>query len=119
MFNIDKCYKNGPAETGGSSSQAKARCYCGFFGTSEVALDPKRHLQCARNPSMTEEPKLDRARRRRIRNAERKLRDAQMRLARTERSVLYWSRALADLRHEQTRAIQHTLWPEEDPQEGN
>jgi hypothetical protein len=58
---------------------------------------------------------LDRARSQRIRLAERKLKEAQQRLARTERSILYWSRILADLRHERTRAIQPPLWPEEDP----
>jgi hypothetical protein len=57
---------------------------------------------------------LDRARRQRLRYAERKLKDAQQRLTRTERSILYWSRILADLKHERTRAIQPPLWPEED-----
>jgi hypothetical protein len=52
-----------------------------------------------------------------MRYAERKLRDAQLRLARTERSILYWSRILADLKHERTRAIQHPLWPEEETRE--
>lgn len=57
------------------------------------------------------DPKLDQARR--MRYAERKLREAQQRLARTERSVLYWSRMVADLKHERTRAVQPPLWPEE------
>jgi len=48
-----------------------------------------------------------------MRYAERKLKDAQQRLARTERSILYWSRVLADIRHERTLAIQPPLWPEE------
>jgi hypothetical protein len=60
------------------------------------------------------DPNLDQAHRRRIRYAERKLRDAQQRLSRTERSITYWSRILADLRHQRTRAIQPPLWPEED-----
>jgi len=58
-------------------------------------------------------PQIDQARRRRMRYAERKLKDAQQRLARTERSLLYWSRVLADIRHERTLAIQPPLWPEE------
>jgi hypothetical protein len=49
-----------------------------------------------------------------MRSAERKLKEARQRLARTERSILYWSRILADLRHERTRAIQPPLWPEEE-----
>jgi hypothetical protein len=52
--------------------------------------------------------------RRRIRHAERKLKEAQGRLARTERSIFHWSRILADLKHEQTRAVQPPLWPEEE-----
>jgi hypothetical protein len=66
---------------------------------------------------MPDDPQLDRDRRRRMRYAERKLRDAQLRLGRTERSILYWSRILADLKHERIRAIQHPLWPEEETQE--
>ena len=62
---------------------------------------------------------LDRARRQRLRYAERKLKKAQQRLARTERSILYWSRILADLKHERTRAIQPPLWPEEETKEEN
>jgi hypothetical protein len=49
-----------------------------------------------------------------MRYAERKLKDAKLRLARTERSILYWSRILADLKHERTRAIQPPLWPEDE-----
>jgi len=63
---------------------------------------------------MNEDPQIARARRTRIRAAERKLREAQSRLARTERSVRYWTRILADLKHERTRAVQPALWPEED-----
>ena len=48
-----------------------------------------------------------------MRYAERKLRDAQLRLARSERSILYWSRKLADLRYEKTCAVQPSLWPQE------
>jgi capsule polysaccharide export protein KpsE/RkpR len=59
-------------------------------------------------------PQLDRARRQRMRYAERKLREAQQRLKRTERSVVYWSRIVADLKHERTRAVQPPLWPEEE-----
>jgi hypothetical protein len=66
---------------------------------------------------MREDTQLDRARHRRMRYAEGKLRAAQLRLSRTERSILYWSRILADLRHERTRAIQPPLWPEEDTKE--
>jgi hypothetical protein len=63
---------------------------------------------------MPVDPQLDRAQRQRLRSAERKLKEAQQQLARTERSILYWSRILADLKHERTRAIQPPLWPEED-----
>jgi hypothetical protein len=63
---------------------------------------------------MKETPKLDPALRRRLRHAESKLRAAQFRLSRTERSILYWTRILAELRHERTRAIQPPLWPEEE-----
>jgi hypothetical protein len=49
-----------------------------------------------------------------MRDAERKLKDAQLRLARTERSIVYWTRVLADLKHERIRAIQTPLWPEEE-----
>jgi hypothetical protein len=58
---------------------------------------------------------LDRARSQRIRLAERKLKEAQQRLARTERRILFWSSILADLKHERTRAVQPLLWPEEEP----
>jgi hypothetical protein len=47
-----------------------------------------------------------------MRYSERKLREAHRRPAQTERSILHWSRILADLRHEKTRAIQPPLWPE-------
>jgi len=57
---------------------------------------------------------LDRINRKRMRHAERKLKEAQRRRVRTERSILYWSRVIADLKHEQTRAVQPSLWPEED-----
>jgi hypothetical protein len=63
---------------------------------------------------MQEDPQLDRAQRQRLRYAERKLKAAQLRLARTERSVTHWSRVLADLKHQRTRAIQPPLWPEEE-----
>jgi hypothetical protein len=49
-----------------------------------------------------------------MRSAERKLKEAQKRLVRAERSVVYWSRMLADLKYERTRAIQPPLWPEEE-----
>jgi hypothetical protein len=62
---------------------------------------------------MSENPERNRIQRRRMRYAESKLREAQLRLARTERSILYWSRMLADLRYERTCAIQPPLWPEE------
>ncbi len=58
--------------------------------------------------------KLDRTKMRRMRHAEGKLRAAQLQRARTERSILYWSRILSDLRHERTRAVQPPLWPEEE-----
>jgi len=64
---------------------------------------------------MPADSQLDKARRQRMRLAERKLKEAQQRLARAERSILYWSRILADIRHERTRAIQPPLWPEEEP----
>ena len=60
---------------------------------------------------MATDPQLDSAQRRRLRNAERKLREAKLRLARTERSIVYWSRILADLRHERIRAVQPTEPP--------
>jgi len=59
------------------------------------------------------DPRHDRVRRQRFRYAERKLKEAQQRLARTERSITYWSCILADLRHERIRAVQPPLWPEE------
>jgi hypothetical protein len=62
---------------------------------------------------MSKESEIERARRRRLRHAEGKLRDAQIRLARNERSIVYWSRKAADLRHERIRAVQPPLWPEE------
>ncbi len=68
---------------------------------------------------MHEDPQIVRARRRRILTAERKLREAQGRLARTERSIRYWTRKLADLKHERTRAVQPPLWPEDDGKEKN
>jgi hypothetical protein len=61
------------------------------------------------------DPETDRARRLRMRLAERKLKEAQQRLSRTERSIVYWTRILADLKHQRTRAVQPPLWPEEDP----
>jgi hypothetical protein len=54
-----------------------------------------------------------------MRYAERKLKEAQQRLARAERSILHWSRILADLRYEHTRAIQPALWPEDETKEKN
>jgi hypothetical protein len=63
---------------------------------------------------MTEDPKLELFRRRRMRYAERKLLEAQRRLTRAERSILHWTRTLADLKHETVRAVQPTLWPEEE-----
>jgi hypothetical protein len=63
---------------------------------------------------MPENKKLEQAERRRLRYAERKLREAKLRLTRAERGIVYWSRILADLRHKRTRAIQPPLWPEED-----
>jgi hypothetical protein len=76
------------------------------------------NLQALR-PHMSEDPELNRIQRRRMRYAERKLREAQLRLARTERSILYWSRILADLRYERTRAVQSPLWPEEETKNEN
>jgi hypothetical protein len=66
---------------------------------------------------MKETPKIDPALRRRLRQAEAKLRAAQLRLSRTERSILYWTRILAELRHERTRAVQPALWPEDEIKE--
>ncbi len=57
---------------------------------------------------------LDRIKRKRMRHAERKLKEAQLQRLRTERSILYWSRVIADLKHERTRAVQPPLWPQED-----
>jgi hypothetical protein len=66
---------------------------------------------------MRDAPQLDPILRRRMRYAEGKLRAAQLRQSRTERSILYWTRILADLRHERMRAIQPPLWPEETREE--
>lgn len=63
---------------------------------------------------MHECPQPDPALRRRMSYAERKLKQARQRLARTERGIVYWSRILSDLRHERTRAVQPPLWPEEE-----
>jgi hypothetical protein len=49
-----------------------------------------------------------------MRHAERKLKEAQGRLVRTERSIKHGPGILADLKHEQTRAVQPPLWPEEE-----
>ncbi|MDR3750120.1 MAG: hypothetical protein P4K94_01410 [Terracidiphilus sp.] len=68
---------------------------------------------------MPADPQLEKARSLRMRTAERKLKEAQQRLARTERSIAYWSRILADLKHRQTRAVQPPLWPEEETNEEN
>ena len=54
-----------------------------------------------------------------MRYAERKLEEAQRRLARANRSIVYWSRIVADLRHERTRAVQPPLWPEGEAKEIN
>jgi hypothetical protein len=62
---------------------------------------------------MRDAPQIDPILRQRMRYAEGKLRAAQLRKSRTERSILYWTRILADLRHERTRAIQPPLWPED------
>ncbi len=67
---------------------------------------------------MTSNSKLDPAQRRRMRNAERKLRDAQKRLTQTERSIRHWSRVLADLKYEKTCATQPPLWPEAEAEAG-
>jgi hypothetical protein len=63
---------------------------------------------------MSIDRKLDPIKRMRMRHAERKLKAAQHQLARTERSILYWSRVVADLKYERTCAIQPPLWPEEE-----
>jgi hypothetical protein len=66
---------------------------------------------------MRKESEIERVRRRSLRRAEGKLRDAKIRLARNERSIVYWSRKVADLRHERIRAVQPPLWPEEETHE--
>jgi hypothetical protein len=63
---------------------------------------------------MSTDPKQEKVRRRRLRTAERKLKKARQRLAQAERSVVHWSRTLADLKYERTLAIQPPLWPEEE-----
>jgi hypothetical protein len=63
---------------------------------------------------MQDTPQPGKAQRQRMRNAERKLKEAKRRLALAERSIVYWSRILADLKHERTRAVQPPLWPEEE-----
>jgi hypothetical protein len=69
------------------------------------------------NSIMPTDGQFDRVRRARLRLAERKLKEAQQRLSRTERSIVYWSRILSDLKHERMRAIQPPLWPEEEIKE--
>jgi hypothetical protein len=54
-----------------------------------------------------------------MRYAERKLREAQLRLARAQRSIVYWSRKLADLKYERTCAIQPSLWSQEKTKKEN
>ena len=49
-----------------------------------------------------------------MRHAERNLKEARQRMARTERTIAYWSRIIADLKYETTRAVQPPLWPEEE-----
>jgi hypothetical protein len=49
-----------------------------------------------------------------MRHAERKLKEAQQRMARIERTIAYWSRILADLKYVRTRTVQPPLWPEEE-----
>ena len=61
---------------------------------------------------MPKDKHMDPARRQRMRYAERKLKEARVRLSRNERSVVYWTRILADLKHERIRAVQPPLWPE-------
>ena len=93
----------------------------------QIRLEKRRISKCSRimlnfqvlRPYMSEDPELNRIQRRRMRYAERKLREAQLRLARTERSILYWSRILADLRYERTRAVQSPLWPEDETENEN
>jgi hypothetical protein len=63
---------------------------------------------------MQDTPQPGKAKRQRMRYAERKLKEAKRRLARAERSIVYWSRIIADLKHERTRAVQPPLWPEEE-----
>jgi hypothetical protein len=59
---------------------------------------------------------LDRIQSKRMRHAERKLKEAQRQRAQTERSISYWSNVITDLKHQRTRAVQPPLWPEEDSQ---
>jgi hypothetical protein len=68
---------------------------------------------------MTIDVKLDPVKRRRMRHAERKLKEAQRQRSRTERSIQYWSRIVAELKQERTRAIQPPLWPEEGKRDQN
>jgi len=65
---------------------------------------------------MTTDPQQQKARRHKLREAERKLKEAQRRLSRAERSVVHWSRTVADIKYERTCAIQPPLWPEEEIQ---
>ena len=57
----------------------------------------------------------DRAQRKRLRHAERKLLQAQKRLVRAQRIVASWTQKVADFRYEGLRAVQKPLWPDEDP----
>jgi hypothetical protein len=66
---------------------------------------------------MPTDGQFDRARRARLRLAERKLKEAQQRLSRTERSIVYWSRILSDLKYERLCVVQPPLWPEEESKE--
>ncbi|MGD0939473.1 MAG: hypothetical protein ABR905_07150 [Terracidiphilus sp.] len=66
---------------------------------------------------MDEIRQREKARRKRMRYAEGKLKQAQQRLTRANRSIVFWSRIVADLRHERIRAVQPPLWPEGENEE--
>jgi len=79
------------------------------FLRQHIILDSQASI-----PRMTQNPHFDKIRRRRMRLAERKLREAQSRMARTERAIQYWTRIVADLKYERVLAVQPPLWPIED-----
>jgi hypothetical protein len=55
------------------------------------------------------ERQVDRIKRKRLRHSERKLTEALRHRLRSESSISFWSKVIADLKLERTRAVQHRL----------